>query len=218
MKASLRFHILLGLLLLVPASAARADAPLLSPIANLSMNAGLSRNVDLVAVDIAGGPISITAALPPFATLNAPTIATGVLVTSLTLAPTSAYLGDYTAAVTVTAGGVSTVRVFQITVNAAGSNQAPIVTAPPLKEVTGETALSFAVTATDPDGDAITSLSASGLPAGASFTQNGSNVRDVQRTRRRRRGHDVEHGRTRYRAVATHRVASPPASRSPIAM
>ena len=77
--------------------------------------------------------------------------------TTVTLAPTAAFVGDYSAAVTATAGGVSSVRVFQMTINAAGSNQAPRVVAPPLQEVTAGTNLMFPVTASDADGDAITS-------------------------------------------------------------
>jgi hypothetical protein len=43
---------------------ARAQAALLSPIANMSMNAGSTRSIDVVVVDPDGGSISITAALP----------------------------------------------------------------------------------------------------------------------------------------------------------
>src|SRR5258706_5237229 len=121
MKASLKL-LTLGLLLLVPCSAAHAQAPLLSPIPNVSLNAGSTMNVNVVAVDLGGRAISITAALPPFVTLNAPTIATGVVVTSLTLTPLSAHVGDYTAAVTATAGGGSSVQGFPIQGNAAGSD------------------------------------------------------------------------------------------------
>jgi hypothetical protein len=179
MKASLRF-LILGLLMLAPLSVARAQDPDLSPIANQSMNAGATKNVDVVAFDPAGGPVTISADpgdLPRFATLNAPLSGNGVVVTTLTLAPTAADIGNYTAAVTMTAaGGVQSVRVFQITVNAAGSNRAPIVSAPPLKDVVAGAGLNFSVTASDPDGDAITSLDASDLPAGATFVPNGANT------------------------------------------
>lgn len=176
MKALLK-HLALGLLLLAPFSPARAQAaPLLSPIANMSLNAGSTRSLDVVAVDPDGGAINITAALPPFATLNAPTVGMGAVVTSLTLNPSSAQVGDYSAQVTAMAGGVSSVRVFQITVNAEGSDQAPVVGTPALREITEGATLAFTVTATDPDGDAIGSLSASGAPSGASFTPNGSNT------------------------------------------
>lgn len=176
MKALLK-HLALGLILLVPVSPARAQAaPQLSPIANMSINAGSSRSLDVVAVDPDGGSISITAALPPFATLNAPTVGMGVVATSLTLNPSTAQVGDYSAQVTAMAGGVSSVRVFQITVNAEGSDQAPVVSTPSLREVTEGANLSFTVTATDPDGDSIGSLTAFGTPSGASFTPNGSNT------------------------------------------
>src|SRR4029077_10219384 len=160
---------------------ARADEdPEMSPIANLSMNAGLTSNVNVVAFDVFGGPITVSTYpgdLPPFATLTSPTSGTGVVVTSLTLAPTAADIGTYSAAVTVTsASGMQSVRVFQITVNPAGSNRAPIVSAPPLRDVAAGATLSFSVTASDPDGDAITSLSATDLPAGATFSPNGSNT------------------------------------------
>lgn len=175
MKASFE-ALLVGLFLLLPFSAAQAQGPTLSPIPNLSVNAGSASNVSVVAVDSDGRPITVTAALPPFATLNTPTIGTGVVVTSLTLAPSAAHVGDYTAAVTATAGGVSDVKVFQITVNAAGSDQAPHVTVAPWQDVTAGNALSVAVTAADPDGDAIVSLTAAGLPPGASFTPNAANT------------------------------------------
>jgi len=175
MRASL-IVLTFGLFLLTPVSAADAQGPALSPIANVSMNAGGTLDVNVIAVDDQNRPITVTAALPPFAILNNPTIGTGVVVTSLTLTPTAAHVGDYTAAVTATAGGVSSVRVFQITVNASGSDQAPVVVAPPLEEITAGSALSFVVTASDADADAIESLGVSGLPPGAAFTANGSNT------------------------------------------
>jgi hypothetical protein len=175
MKASLKV-LTFSLLLLTPFATAHAQGPSLSPIPNVSLNAGGTLNVNVVATDVDGRTITVTASLPPFATLNTPTIGAGVVVTSLTLAPSAAQVGNYTAAVTATAGGVSSVRVFQIVVNAAGSDQAPIVTAPPLQETIAGSALSFVVTAEDADGDVIASLSASGLPAGATFTPNGSNT------------------------------------------
>jgi hypothetical protein len=176
MKASLKALPFLLMFLALPLTAAHAQGPSLSPIANVTLNAGGTLNLNVIAIDPEERLINLTAALPPFVTLNTPTIGTGMVVTSLTLAPSAAHVGDYSAAVTATAGGISTVRVFQITVNAAGSDQPPVVLAPALQEVTAGTALSFAVTAGDADGDAITSLSASGLPTGASFTPGGSNT------------------------------------------
>ena len=175
MKFSLKL-LALGLLLLVPFSTAHAQAPSLSTIPNVSMNAGATRTVNVVAVDVAGRPITLTASLPGFATLNTPTSGTGTVVTTLTLAPTSGDVADYTGAVTATAGGVASTQIFQIMVNAAGSNQAPVVNAPALRDVTAGSNLNFTVSASDADGDAITSLDATGKPAGATFTPNGSNT------------------------------------------
>jgi PKD repeat protein len=61
-----------------------------------------------------------------------------------------------------------------ITVN--NVSRAPVVTAPANIPGTEEGLLSFTVTASDPDGDAITSLTAAPLPAGAGFTPNGANT------------------------------------------
>jgi hypothetical protein len=175
MKFSLKL-LALGLLLLVPFATAHAQAPSLSTIPNVSVNAGTTATINVVAVDVDGRPITLTASLPGFATLNTPTSGTGTVVTTLTLAPTSGDVADYTGAVTATAGGVATTQIFQIMVNAAGSNQAPVVSAPALRDVTAGSNLNFTVNASDADGDAITSLDVSGLPSGATFTPNGSNT------------------------------------------
>jgi len=175
MKASPR-ALPFGLLLLLLPLTAFAQGPSLSPIPNVRVHAGATLTVDVVAVDPGEQVITLTPALPPFATLNTPTIAAGSVVTSLTISPSAAHVGDYSAAVTATAGGVSTVRVFQITVDPAGSDRAPEVSAPAWQEVTAGTPLGFGVTASDPDGDAIASLGASDLPPGASFTPGVSNL------------------------------------------
>src|SRR5258705_9907784 len=142
------------------------------------MNAGTTRIVNVVAVDVGGPPTTLSSALPTSPTLNPPTSGTGTVVTTLTLTPLSGDVANYTGAVTVTptAGGVSTTQIFEILVNAAGSNQAPVVSAPALRDVTAGSNLNFTVSASDADGDAIASLDVAGLPSGASFTQNASNT------------------------------------------
>jgi chitodextrinase len=64
----------------------------------------------------------------------------------------------------------------EITVN--NVDAAPVVTAPPTASGGEGTTINFTVTASDPDGDAITSLTASGtaITAGATFTANASNT------------------------------------------
>src|SRR5262249_56484280 len=69
-----------------------------------------------------------------------------------------------------------TVSVAGFTSNPQASHGARAVRAPPLREVTAGSPLSFVVMANDPDGNAIASLSGSGLPTGSSFTANGSNT------------------------------------------
>jgi hypothetical protein len=51
-------------------------------------------------------------------------------------------------------------------------NRPPVVTAPATQSVAEGAVLSFTVTATDPDGEALTSLTQSGAPLGATFTTN----------------------------------------------
>ncbi len=62
------------------------------------------------------------------------------------------------------------------TLTVAPADQAPVVTAPPAASVNENQALSVNVTASDPNGDAITSLTASGLPTGASFAPGPGNT------------------------------------------
>lgn len=175
MKASLR-TLALGLALLAPFATAHAQGPSLSPIADVTLNAGATATVNVVAVDVEGRQITLTPFLPAFGTLDTPTIGNGVVVTTLTLAPSSIHVGTYTAAVTATAGGVSDTEIFQITVNPVGSAQAPLVNAPALQEVAAGSNLGFAVSVGDPDAAGIQSLGASMLPPGATFTPDGSNT------------------------------------------
>ena len=175
MKASLKF-LALSLFLFVPFATANAQAPSLSTIPNVSVNAGATAIVNVVAVDPSGRDITITSSLPSFVTLNTPTSGAGVVVTTMTLAPASINVGNYTAAVTASAGGVTDIEIFQIRVNAAGSNQAPVVSTPPLREVTEGSNLNFTIGVSDADGDPVEVLYTSILPVGATFTPNGSNT------------------------------------------
>jgi len=171
MKSLLRSFIL-GLLLLSPL-AASAQSPTVSAISDVSLNAGATRTVNVVAFS-AGTPITLTASLPAFATLNGPTSGTGLVLTTITLSPTAGNVGTFNASVTATSGSLSSTESFVITVNAAGTNQAPVVSAPTLQNATVGTTLTFNVTATDSED--ITSLLATGVPSGATFTPNGTNT------------------------------------------
>ena len=130
--------------------------------------------LNVVAVDADGDPISLTSSLPGFAVLNQPTSGTGIVATTIILNPLATDAGTHNASVTATAGAETDTEEFTITVGAAGSDLPPAVTAPSNQSVTEGDLLSFIVTAADPDQDAITSLTATPLPAGASFTPNGT--------------------------------------------
>ena len=175
MKSSLG-ALILGTVLFLPLSAAHAQAPSISPISNVSMNADATLTLNVVAVDGNGDAITVTAVLPAFATLNQPTTGTGSVVTTLTLAPTASDIGTSEGSVIATAGGQADTTKFLITVAATGSNQAPVVTAPAVQSTTEGVNLMFTVSAVDADFDAITSLNATGVPTGATFTKDGTNT------------------------------------------
>src|SRR5205807_10583693 len=56
------------------------------------------------------------------------------------------------------------------TITVTNIDRAPVVTAPATASVAENAPLTVNVSASDPDGDAIVSLTATGLPAGATFT------------------------------------------------
>lgn len=160
----------LGALLLLAASTAYAAAPVVVAIPDMSVNAGATTTINVVAYDVDGDAITLTSSLPAYATLNAPTTGTGIVVTTITLNPTAGDLGTVTGSVTATANAEATTESFQLTVNASGTDLAPMVTAPANQTVNEGTNLTFTVTASD--AEAITALAAAPLPAGATFTAN----------------------------------------------
>lgn len=173
MKSLLR-TLALSLLLLTPLAAAHAQAPAISAISDVSLNAGATLTLNVVAVGQVTDAITLTSSLPAFCTLHSPTSGTGVVVTTITLAPTASDTGTFNASVTAATGSLSSTETFQIVVNAEGAARAPVVTAPAIENVTAGSNLSFTVSASDADGDAITSLNATGVPSGATFTANGT--------------------------------------------
>jgi hypothetical protein len=71
------------------------------------------------------------------------------------------------------AGADDAGRAYVVTI---GGGRPPVVTAPAVITGTVGVPISFSVTASDPDGDAIASLTAAPLPAGATFTPNAGNT------------------------------------------
>jgi len=173
---SLHRILLLTTLFFLPLSAAHAAAPNVAPISNVSINASAVATVNVVAVDLDGDAITLIPTLPAFATLNAPTTGNGLVLTTISLAPTGTDVGTFNGKIKATAGGQADSSTFQIIVAAAGSNQAPVVTAPAVQSISEGANLMFTVTAADVDADAIVSLNATGVPSGATFTKNGANT------------------------------------------
>ena len=158
---------------LMPASAAFAASPSVSPIGDITINAGSTLTVNVVAVDTDNNPITLTSTLPGFALLNAPTSGNGIVVTTMTLAPLAADVGGpINGSVTATAGGEVDIEPFTVTVAAAGSDEAPVVIAPGSQTVNEGQMLTFIVTGADPDSNSVTTLTATGVPTGAQFSTN----------------------------------------------
>jgi len=90
----------------------------LAPIDDVTMAEGDIVNVMVVAIDPDENEIELSAILPSFATLNAPTSGTGddSLATTITLAPGSGTAGSYSASVTATSDGDTATEPFTINV------------------------------------------------------------------------------------------------------
>ena len=168
--------LVLGALLSLAPAAAWAQGPTITPIGNVTLNAGLTTVVNVVAVDPNGDAITLSVSGASFATLSAPTTGNGLVVTTLTLNPLAADVGPHTVTITATANGETDTEDLLVQVNAAGSDQAPIVVAPANQTVNEGQNLTFTITASDADLTAINFLSVSGLPAGATFTNGPGNT------------------------------------------
>ncbi len=116
---------------------------------------------DILTITATGAPASLSLAAPPSVSP-----ATATLSGTLGAGDVGSYFIDWT--VSGTGGGTATTT----TTLQVAQNADPTVTAPASVSGAETIALSFAVTVADPDGDAINSLTASGLPVGATFTPN----------------------------------------------
>ena len=88
---------------------------------------------------------------------------------TFTWTPTDAQVGNYGIDIIAYTGSVG-LRAIKVTRIVVLADRSPVVTAPVSVSAMEGVALSVTLTATDPDGQAITSLTASGLPMGATFT------------------------------------------------
>ena len=145
------------------------DIPVaLDPIADINVAEGSSASTAVNATDGDGEMITLTAVLPAFASLDAPTSGMGAVATTVTASPGFSDAGSYPASVTASAGPASDTESF--TINVSNTNRP--VTLDPIADVNVAEGASDTRTlvANDPDGDAI-SYSAS-LPAFASLAGN----------------------------------------------
>jgi parallel beta-helix repeat protein len=141
-------------------------APVVTATATASVAENSPLTVDVTALDPDNDPISSldVTGLPAGATFTA---AADHKSGTLSWTPSYTQSGSYT--VTFTASnalsGSATTAITVINVD-----QAPVVTVPATASGAEGTLLTVQVTASDPNDDAISSLSATGLPAGATFT------------------------------------------------
>ena len=147
-------------------------APVLAAIADLTIDEGTILDVSISATDPDGDVISFTASsLPAFATLTDHGNGTA----TLRLAPDYTHAGIYPGVtITATDAGNPALSVSQtITITVNDVNRAPLLA--PIGDLTVDeaTTRNVPITATDPDGDTVT-LSASNLPAFATFTPTGN--------------------------------------------
>ena len=142
--------------------------PVLATIGAQSTNEDVNLNFSVSATDIEDIPSLSAEPLPEGAAFTDNGDGTGVF----DWTPTFVQAGDYDVTFTAAddSGAVDT-EVVTITVNEAG-NQAPVLDPIGPQVVDENVNLNFTVTASDPDED-IPELTASSLPSGASFTDNG---------------------------------------------
>jgi hypothetical protein len=155
----------------VPATAAFAAAPVVSPIADMTISVGATAFANIGAWDSDNDVITLTASFPPFVGFTAPPAAAGWVGTEVDFNATAADVGTHSATIYATAGGEADTVTFQITVKPVGTDTPPRVTSLPLAPGMEGTQIIFMVDVSDlPYNDPITSLTVSGAPSGSTFT------------------------------------------------
>jgi hypothetical protein len=147
--------------------------PTLSAPTAQSVNEGATLTFEVTGSDQDGDHVSLSgSALPPGSTFVDHGDDTG----TFTWTPGSGQVGTHTASFTGTDGhGGSGSASTQITVTSAPENHAPTLSAPAAVSVDEGQNLTFAVTASDQDGDHV-ALSANSPPSGSTFVDNGDNT------------------------------------------
>ncbi len=156
----------------VGGSIATPCGPLVTGPTTVSTQEGSPLSFIVQAMDPDGGPISaLTASGTAFAAGASFTPDPSNTKGTFQWTPTYGQAGTYLAAFTATDESGATGSALT-TVEVAHTNRAPIVVAPVTVSVHEGDPLTFQVTASDPDQDPLVSLTASGIPLGASFVPN----------------------------------------------
>ncbi|MBI5406795.1 MAG: tandem-95 repeat protein, partial [Nitrospirae bacterium] len=146
-------------------------APILNPIGNQSMAEGATLNVGVSASDADGTIPTLSATgLPTFCSFTDNLNGTGTLVCTPGFTDANTYTG---LTVTATDGSLTDSETFSLTVS--NVNRAPVLNPIGNQTIAEGGTLSVSVTASDPDGNAVT-LTASGLPSFCGFTDNLNNT------------------------------------------
>jgi len=144
------------------------QVPVLDPIGSRTVVEGQLLDINITSFDPDGTTPTLTATgLPSGASFTDNGDATG----TLNWTPDFTQAGTYSVTFFASDGSLSDSEIVSITVTEAG-NQTPILSTTGAKTTTEGILLSFTVSASDPDGS-IPALTATGLPTGASFVDNG---------------------------------------------
>ncbi len=151
--------------------------PVIDPIADLSLNISNSASVAINTSDADGDIASLSVSgLPAFATFTNNGNGTGNIVFN----PSVANVGNYVIVVTANdnKNGIAT-KAFTVNVSTSvPENHNPVIVSVAPQTVTIPNVLTFGVTATDQDSDPLT-LSITGLPSFATFTDSGNGTGNV---------------------------------------
>jgi len=138
-------------------------APVLNAIANQTVAEGATADVAVTATDADGDVITLSASLPSFATLTgAP--AAGTVNGNIHIAPAfgDAAGSPYPATVTASSGSPALTASRNFTITVTGTNRAPVLTQPADMTVNEGATSDQVLTASDPDGNALTFTKVSG--------------------------------------------------------
>ena len=149
--------------------------PVLAAIANMTVLAGSAADQAISATDSDGDALTFSFVGPFFMSLTSTTQVGTTRTGNIHLAPPFYADGGYYATVTATSNGQNDYRSFTIFVQQP-TDRPPVVTAPATASGAENTLITFTVSATDPDGDAITNLTAAPLPSGATFASSASHT------------------------------------------